>query len=72
MKYQLRIIFILATLSILANCKKNQPPVDVTEDPTDTIPIIIDTLIIQLGKGYVLKNGIAWNAPFEAWFYQAR
>lgn len=64
-------IFILAMLSFLANCKKNQPPVDIIEDPTDTIPTVIETPIIELGKGYVLKNGIAWNAPFEAWFYHS-
>lgn len=63
------IFFVITLLSILANCKKNQPPVDVLEDPTDTIPTILDTPIIQLGSGYVLKNGIVWKAPFEAWFY---
>src|SRR5690606_9872096 len=32
---------------------------------------VVDTPVIQLGKGYVLKNDVVWNAPFEARFYQA-
>lgn len=65
------IIFIIAALSILANCEKNQSPIDIPVDPNDTIPSVTDTPIIQLGKGYVLKNGVVWNAPFEAWFYHS-
>ena len=65
------IIFIVALLSIFSNCKKEEPPANIIEDPTDTIPAVVDTPIIQLGKGYVLKNGIVWNAPFEAWFYRS-
>ena len=63
------IIFIIALLSILANCEKNQPPVDIPDDPIDTTQTPIDTPIIELGKGFVLKNGDEWKAPFNAWYH---
>jgi hypothetical protein len=63
------ILFIIAMLSILANCKKNQPPIDIPDDPIDTTQNPIDTPIIELGKSFVLKNGVQWNVPFNAWYH---
>ncbi|GAB4487158.1 MAG: hypothetical protein OHK0019_01830 [Saprospiraceae bacterium] len=58
------LLFAMALLSIMANCKKNQSPVDIIiEDP-------IDTPIIELGKSFVLKNGTIWEIPFHAWYYR--
>lgn len=55
---------------ILASCEKNQSSVGAPDIPIDTIQTPIDSPIIELGKGYVLKNGIIWNVPFQAWYYQ--
>ena len=64
------IFFVILILPLmLANCKKNQSPVDEPEVPVDTVQTPTDTSIIELGKGYVLKNGNVWSAPFNAWYH---
>ena len=65
------IIFIIALLSVLANCKKNQSLIDIIGNPIDTVPTPIHTPIIELGKVSVLKNGDLWNVPFYARYYSA-
>jgi len=67
MKY---ILIATILVLILANCGKNQSSIGEPGPPVDTTQMPIDTPIIKLGEGYVLKNGITWNAPFEAWYYQ--
>ena len=65
------IIFIIALLSVLANCKKNQiPPTDLVDNPIDTVQTPIDTPIIELGKVFVLKNGTPWDIPFKSIYYR--
>jgi hypothetical protein len=64
------ILLVIAMLLFLANCKKNQPPVDIPDDPTDSIQNPIDTPIIELGKSFVLKNGVQWDVSLNAKYYR--
>ena len=66
MKY---IFFAIIFVGLFNTCKKTASIPNIIEDPIDTTVHIADTLIIQLGKGYVLKNGIEWDAPFQAWYH---
>ncbi len=67
------IFFIASLLMCLPTCKKNDTPiVDGPIDPIDTIVSPpIDSHIIGLGKGFVLKNGQPWNVPFNTWFFHS-
>ena len=64
------IFFIIALLSIFANCKKNQPPIDIPDAPIDTTQTPVDTPIIELGKSFVLKNNVQWSVPFKCTYYR--
>ena len=64
--------FALLLLAYLSNCQKNNLPIPGTPvDPVDTSIVVVDTALLPLGQGAVLKNGVAWNAPFEAWYYHS-
>ena len=62
------ILSIIAMLFIWAIYKKNKPPIDIPDDPIDTTQNPIDTPIIELGKSFVLKNGVSWDVPLSAWY----
>lgn len=64
------VLYILALLLTLVNCKKNQIPVDAPLDPVDTIQTHIDTSNMELGKCFVLKNSEQWNVPFKCTYYR--
>lgn len=64
------LLFAITLLSIMANCKKNQPPVDIIDDPVDSVQNPINEEIIELGKVFVLKNEIEWSVPFYAKYYK--
>lgn len=66
MKY---LFFAIIFIALFSTCKKTSPMPNIIGDPIDTSSQIIDTPIIQLGKGYVLKNGAEWEAPFQAWYH---
>ena len=64
--------FTLLLLAYLSNCQKNNLPIPGTPvDPVDTSVVVVDTALLPLGQGAVLKNGVVWNAPFEAWYYHS-
>ncbi len=67
----LTIFFFAGIFMCLPTCKKSDAPiVDVPVDPIDTIiSPPVDSHIIGLGKGFVLKNGQPWNVPFNTWFF---
>lgn len=64
-------IFGLINLFYIYNCGKPGLVGHIIEDPVDSVVVPVDTPLIHLGKAYVLKNGIDWEAPFEAWYYHA-
>lgn len=63
------LFFVIIFSSLFINCRKNDPGLGGQETPIDTLPSPVDTAIIELGKGTVLKNGITWEAPFNAWYH---
>ena len=67
MKY---IFFAITMLFLTVKCKKNQSLVNLPIEPIDTVKVPVDSFIIELGKAFVLKNGIPWNAPFESWYHK--
>ena len=71
MKYWL---FLALVFVLFTQCRPDISSGDVPEETTDTIKVAIDTPIhvIDLGKGFTLKNKKTWEASFNAWYYSEK
>lgn len=65
------IVIISILITTFYNCEKPDTISPDIKNPIDTVIAPVDTPIIQLGKARVLKNGVDWEAPFEAWYYHS-
>ena len=55
-------LFFLFLSVILLQCKKDSGQ-DSIPDPPEYVPVL------PLGQAGVLKNGVVWEVPFNAWYY---